>query len=87
MVRVARAIAMATKRAMVRVARAMATASKRELTTVARAMATATKRAGAGVARHEGHGRSRYDWRERDDGGTGPWFVCVFLCVWRDHKK
>ncbi len=32
-------------------------------------------------------GRSRYNWREGDDGGNGPWFVCVFWCVWRDHKK
>jgi hypothetical protein len=23
----------------------------------------------------------------KDDGGNGPWFVCVFWCVWRDHKK
>ncbi len=29
----------------------------------------------------------RYTWREGDDGGDGPWFVCVFLCVWRDHNK
>ncbi len=29
----------------------------------------------------------RYDRREGDDGGDGPWFVCVFLCVWKDHKK
>jgi hypothetical protein len=20
------------------------------------------------------------------DGGNRPWFMCVFLCVWRDHK-
>jgi hypothetical protein len=37
--------------------------------------------------RRKGHGRSRYNWREGDDGGNGPWFVCVFWCVWRDHKK
>jgi hypothetical protein len=28
-----------------------------------------------------------YDYREGGDGGNGPWFVCVFWCVWRDHKK
>ncbi len=21
----------------------------------------------------------------KDDGGDGPWFVCVFWCVWRDQ--
>ncbi len=36
---------------------------------------------------HEGHGRLRYYWREGDHGGDGPWFVCVFLSEWRDHKK
>jgi hypothetical protein len=34
-----------------------------------------------------GHGLLRYDWEEGGDGGHGPWFVCVFLSVWRDHKK
>jgi hypothetical protein len=24
---------------------------------------------------------------DKDDGDDGPWFVCVFWCVWRDHKK
>jgi hypothetical protein len=37
--------------------------------------------------RRKGHSCSRYDWREGDDGGDGPWFVCVFWCAWRDHKK
>jgi hypothetical protein len=51
----------------------MAAATKRARTTAARGMATATKVAG--------------NKREGDDGGNEPWFVCVFLCVWRDHKK
>ncbi len=25
--------------------------------------------------------------REGGDGDKGLWFVYVFLCVWRDHKK
>jgi hypothetical protein len=40
-----------------------------------------------GWGRHKGHGRSCYNWREGDDGGDGPWFVCEYLCVWRDHEK
>ncbi len=51
----------------------MAMGTKRARATVARGMATATR-----VAGNE---------REGDDGGDGPWFVCVFLCVWRDNKK
>jgi hypothetical protein len=35
----------------------------------------------------EGHGHSHYNWREGDDGGDEPRFVCEFLCVWRDHEK
>ncbi len=42
---------------------------------------------GDGNDAKEGYGCSRYDWRAGDDGGNGPWFVCVFLCVERDHKK
>jgi hypothetical protein len=68
---------MATKRARVRAraraARWMATGTKRARATAARGMATATRVAG--------------DKREGGDGGNGPWFVCVFWCVWRDHKK
>jgi hypothetical protein len=40
-----------------------------------------------GGGRHKGRGRSHYAWREGDDGGDGPWFVCEFVCVWRDHEK
>ncbi len=67
---------MATKRARARarVARWMAMATKRARAMVARGMATATSR----VAGNK---------REGGDGGNGPWFVCVFLCVWRDRKK
>jgi hypothetical protein len=36
---------------------------------------------------YKGHGRSHNAWRERDDGGDGPWFVCEFLGEWRDDKK
>ncbi len=51
-------------------------------------MATATKRARATAAREMATGTSRVagNKREGGDGGDGPWFVCVFLCVWRDHK-
>jgi hypothetical protein len=38
----------------------------------ARGMAAATRVAG--------------DEREGDDGGDGPWFVCVFVCVERPQK-
>jgi hypothetical protein len=41
----------------------------------------ATKRAMATNGDNTGNG---YD---KDDGGNGPWFVCLFWCVWRDHKK
>jgi hypothetical protein len=52
-------------------------------------MATATKRAMTinGKNTGDGYGKEHYNWREGDDGGNGPWFVCEFLCVWRDHKK
>jgi hypothetical protein len=35
----------------------------------------------------KGHGRSCYNWREGDDGGNGPWFVCVFWCVATKNKE
>ncbi len=74
---VVRGIITATKKARVRArlkaARWMAMATKMARATLARGMAMATRVAG--------------DKREGDDGGNGPWFVCVFLCVWRDHKK
>jgi hypothetical protein len=41
----------------------------------------------ATMVRHKGHSCLHYDWREGGNGGNGPWFVCVFWCVWRDHKK
>ncbi len=67
---------MAIKRAMasVRAAKWMAMATKRARVMAARGMATATSRVAG-------------DEREGGDGGDGPWIVCVFLCVWRDHKK
>jgi hypothetical protein len=37
------------------------------------------------VGNKEGDGKGARG--EGDDGGNGPWFVCVFLCVWRDHNK
>jgi hypothetical protein len=66
----------ATKRARARAraARWMATATKRARAVAARGMAMATSRVAG-------------DEREGEAGGDGPWFVCVFLCVWRDHKK
>jgi hypothetical protein len=72
----ARGIITATKRARARAraARWMAMAGKRARATVARGMAMATSRVAG-------------DERQGGDGGNGPWFVCVFLCVWRDHKK
>jgi hypothetical protein len=67
---------MATKRtrARVRAARWMATATKRARATATRGMAMATSR----VVGNK---------KEGGDGGNGTWFVRVFLCVWRDHKK
>jgi hypothetical protein len=56
-----------------RAARWMAMGTKRARATVAREMATAT--------------RVVCDEREGGDGGNRSWFVCVFVCVWRDHKK
>ncbi len=72
----ARGIITATKRARARAraARWMATATKRARAMVARGMAMATSR----VVGNK---------REGGGGGNGSWFVCVFLCVWRDHKK
>jgi hypothetical protein len=57
-------------------ARGIITATNRAMARAraARWMVTATSR----VAGNE---------EEGDDGGDGPWFVCVFLCVWRNHKK
>jgi hypothetical protein len=46
-----------------------------------RAMAMATKRTIATNGNNMGNGYGK------DDGGNGPWFVCVFWCVWRDHIK
>ncbi len=34
----------------------------------------------------KGQGHLRYDWREGNDGGDGPWFVCVLVCVERPKK-
>jgi hypothetical protein len=40
----------------------------------------ATERAMATDGDNTGNGYSK-----DDDGGDGPWFVCVFWCVWRDQ--
>jgi hypothetical protein len=84
------------ERAMARATRAMEMATKRAMamaTTLA--MATGTRVASEllrqqwqwGWGRCKGCGCLRYDRREGDNGGNGPWFVCVFLCAWRYHKN
>ncbi len=81
-----------TTRAMARVATAMAMATKKAMAeATTQAMATAKRVTGFFVAatmgKVEGHGRLRYDWRERDDVGNGPCLCVFFYYVWRDHKK
>jgi hypothetical protein len=63
----------------------MATPTKRE-----RATRVVGNKKGDGNGNKEGNGNQRQHTGNgygKDDGGNGPWFVCVFLFVWRDHKK
>ncbi len=65
MTMVARAVAMAIKRATARVPRVMATATKKAMAMVVRLMATATKRAMA----REGNSKGRKRFGNSDSGG------------------
>ncbi len=89
MVRAARAMGMATKRAMAR-ARAMVMASKRALTTAARAMAMAMKRARAKMMGMEMAQRTWPLVLQLEWGGWWWWWarvcVCLFVCVERPRK-
>ena len=76
---VARLMAMAT-------ATKMAMAPNRDNTGTGNGKATAATMMGR-VTGHKGHGHSHNAWREGDDGGDGPWFVCEFLGEWRDDEK
>jgi hypothetical protein len=73
--------------------RARVQATKREMVTNGNNTGNRYGKEGGGYSlvatwgQRKGQGRSRYNWREGDYGGNGPWFVCVFWCVWRDHKK
>jgi hypothetical protein len=88
-------MARATKRTMAKATmkRAMVTATKRAMVTDGNNTGNGYSKEGGGrsttatMGTREGHCHSRYNWREGDDGGNEPWFLYVFWCVWRDHKK